>query len=99
MAGRNASYLTHRGFKMFLHLSKSRFGTEVGPTPCGICNSLQDVGDDRKPKEERLQHWEEVARAHPEFFRVSGKSVSISLVSRFVAGKERPPLKPELFNP
>lgn len=49
------------------------YGTEPGLTPRAICDALQDVGDDRKPSEERLQHWEQVARAHPEFFRVSGK--------------------------
>ena len=64
------------------------YGTEPDLTPREICVSLQDVNDDRKRAEERLRHWEEVARAHPEFFRVSGKSVSISLAARFVAGKE-----------
>lgn len=64
------------------------YGTEPDLTPREICVSLQDVGDDRKSSDERLRHWEAVARGHPEFFRVSGKSVSISLAARFVAGKE-----------
>ncbi len=64
------------------------YGTEPDLTPREICVSLQDVSDGAKPAEDRLRHWEQVARAHPEFFRVSGKSASISLAARFVAGKE-----------
>lgn len=74
------------------------YGTEPDLTPREICASLQDVGDDGKPTDGRLRHWELMARAHPEFFRVSGKSVSISLTARFVAGaspSERV-LKPEI---
>jgi hypothetical protein len=64
------------------------YGIEPDLTPREICASLQDVRDDQKPAEERLRHWEQVARAHPEFFRVSGKSASVSLAARFVAGKQ-----------
>ncbi len=53
-------------------------------TPQQICRdiqgNIQDM-DDSTVSEERCQHWESVARAHPEFFRVAGKSTSISLIA------------------
>lgn len=76
------------------------YGTESDLTPREVCVSLQDVGEDGKPSDERLRHWERVARSHPEFFRVSGKSASISLAARFVAG-DRPAarvLQPEVVH-
>jgi len=63
------------------------YGSEMCLTALGVCVELQDVDESRQPSEERVQHWACVARSHPEFFRVSGKSVSISLVARFVARK------------
>ena len=49
-------------------------------TPRQICGDIQDM-DDNTVSEERCQHWESVAHAHPEFFRVAGKSTSISLIA------------------
>jgi hypothetical protein len=65
------------------------YGSEISRTTNQICVDLQDVDGERLPADERIRHWEKVARAHPEFFRVSSKSVSMSLVARFVSRKEQ----------
>jgi hypothetical protein len=84
-----AGYLSERRLQEVLALVQILgFGAEPDLTPREICLSLQDVGEDGKPAEGRLRHWESVARAHPEFFRVAGKGVSVSLAARFAAGKE-----------
>lgn len=61
-------------------------------TESGIVDRLQG-------KPNSAQSWREVAKEHPEFFRVaSGKQYEISLVARFLASneqKERPPLSQE----
>lgn len=74
------------------------YGTKPDLTPRQVCESLQDVAEDGKPTQSRMNHWEQVARVHPEFFRVSGKSASISLAARFVAGTEQSAriLQPEI---
>jgi len=83
------SYLVHRGLQDVLALIQILgYGTDPALTPRSICLALQDVAEDGKPTDDRLRHWEQVARAHPEFFRVSGKSPSISLAARFSAGNE-----------
>ena len=73
------------------------YGPDISWTAFSICAELQDVDEKRQPPESRVQHWATVARSHPEFFRVSGKGISISLIARFVARKENPkrPLPPE----
>ena len=82
-------YLSERRLQDVLALIQILgYGAEPDLTPRQICLALQDVGEDGNPAEERLWHWESVARAHPEFFRVSGKSASVSLAARFAAGKE-----------
>lgn len=83
-------YLSERRLQDVLALMQILgFGDEPDLTPREICLALQDIGEDSKPTDERLRHWEAVARDHTEFFRVSGKSASVSLAARFAAGKER----------
>lgn len=62
-------YLSERRLQDVLALIQILgFGAEPDLTPREICVSLQDVGEDGKPVDERLRHWEMVARAHTEFF-------------------------------
>jgi hypothetical protein len=62
-------------------------GTTPRRTARNICVTLQEVDDENCVPTDRVDHWANVARAHPEFFRVSGKSVSISLIARHVVAE------------
>jgi hypothetical protein len=89
MPFRDSGYTTIGRLQEVLALIQlSGYGTEPGYTPRMICDTLKDVDGDGKPTEERMRHWEQVARARPEFFRVSGKSAVITLFARFVSGSD-----------
>jgi len=89
MAVRDSGYLSERRLQDILALIQILgFGAELDLTPNQICVLLQDVDGNRRPTEDRMKHWASVARAHREFFRVSGETPSISLAARFAAGND-----------
>jgi len=97
MADQFANYLDESRLRDVMALIQVLgYGEHPSRAPNGICVALQDVNENHAPTQERMDHWEEVARGHPEFFRVSGDGVSISLVARFVDAPPRPPRTPEV---
>ncbi len=90
VAARDRGYLSEGRLQEVLALIQILgFGAKRSLTPQRICIILQYVTINQAPSAERMAHWVRVSGAHPEFFRVSGTTPSISLCARFAAGRDR----------
>ena len=95
----DAGYLSERRLQDILALIQILgYGENPYLTPRQICIALQDMDVEGEPGEAKQEYWEKVARQHLEFFRVSGRTPSISLAARFAAGstERAKPLEPEV---